>query len=104
MIRLKIEEDNPCPYISAMKADERGKVTIPPKSYTVAVGPLDVKNNLMKLSKVEKYSYKEIDGQVYRVQNGVLIGPPVSKDQFEEIKKLHKEYYNDQKEDNGMEH
>lgn len=103
MSKLVEREDNPCPYIGAMKADEKGKVTIPPKSYTVAVAPLDVKNNLMKLSNVDKYSYKEIDGQVYRVQNGVVIGPPVSKEQFEEIEKLHKEYFYNQKDD-GMEH
>lgn len=87
---MKLERgENPCPYIGAMKADEKGKITIPPKNAIIAVAPLDVRNNVMKLSNVDKYSYKEIDGEVYRVQNGVVIGPPVSKKQFETIKKLH---------------
>lgn len=84
--------DNPCPYIADMIPDEKGRVTIPPEKYTIAVGPLDVRNNQIKLTGSNKYSFKEIDGQVYRVQNGVVIGPPINKEKFEAIRKLHEEF------------
>lgn len=99
--------DNPCPYIIAsMKMKEDGK-TLPPKEYeyNVGIAPLDVRNNVMTLSKVDNYSYKEIDGEVYRVHNksGKVYGPPITKAQFEELQRLHEENFGKDKED-GMEH
>ncbi len=95
--------DNPCPYMGAMKADEKGRVTIPPKKYTIGVAPFDVRNDVMKLPKVDKYSYKEINGKVYRVSEKGIEYPPITKAQFEEIKRAHEEFFGKDKED-GMEH
>ena len=103
MSKLEESVDNPCPYSGAMKADEKGRVTIPPKKYTIGVAPLDVRNNTMKLAKVDKYSYKEIDGKVYRISESGIEYPPITKVQFEEIKRLHEEYFGKEKDD-GMEH
>ncbi len=99
--------DNPCPYaIASMKMKENGK-TIPPKEdeYEVGVAPLDVRNNVMKLPKVDKYSFKEIDGEVYRVHNesGKVYGPPITKAQFEELRRAHEETFGKDKDDE-MEH
>lgn len=100
MSKLK-KGDNPCPYVGEMVPEEKGKVTIPPGKYTITVAPLDVKNNLMHLTGVDKYSFKEIDGQVYRISESGVEYPPISKEQFEELKKLHKEYFSEsEKEDN----
>ncbi len=89
--------DNPCPYIGEMQPDEKGKVTIPPQKYTIAVAPLDVENNGMTLTGVDKYTFKEIDGKVYRISEKGIEYPPISKEQFEEIKKLHQEYEKENK-------
>lgn len=98
MSKLK-KGDNPCAYIANMIPDEKGKLTIPPEKYAITVGPLDVKSNLMKLTGVEKYSYKEIDGKVYRIGRNGIEYPPISKRQYEEIKKLQKEYFEDSRDD-----
>lgn len=95
--------ENPCPYFGEMTSDENGKVDMPPKMRMIGIAPLDVKNNVLKLSNVDKYSYKEIDGKVYRISANGLEYPPITKEQFEEIEKSHKEYYGKPKEDE-MEH
>lgn len=97
MSKLK-KGDNPCPYVGEMRPDEKGKVTIPPEKYTVAVAPLDVRNNLMKLTGVETYSFKEINGKVYRISEKGIEYPPISKEQFETLRKQHEE--SNQKGDN----
>lgn len=99
-MKLKREE-NPCPYFGEMRADERGKVEMPPKMRMTGIAPLDVNNNILTLGGVDKYVFKEIDGKVYRVNDKGLEYPPVSKEQFEAIKKLHKEYRGHEEE---MEH
>lgn len=85
--------DNPCPHVGEMISSEKGEVTIPPKKSIITVAPLDVRNNLMKLTGVEKYSFKEIDGKIYRIGENGLEYPPISKEKFEELKKLHKEFF-----------
>ncbi len=95
------KENNPCPYVGEMKPDEKGKVTIPPQKYTIGVAPLDVKNNGMKLTGVDKYTFKEIDGKVYRISEKGIEYPPISKEQFEQIKKLHKENFSENEKENN---
>lgn len=102
MSKLK-KGDNPCPYIGEMVPDEKGKVTIPPEKYTIAVAPLDVKNNGMKLTGVDKYTFKEIDGKIYRISERGIEYPPISKEQYEELKKLHKEYFSENKKEDNKE-
>ena len=100
MSKLK-KGDNPCPYVGEMVPSEKGKVNIPPQKSIITVAPLDVKNNQMKLTGVEKYSFKEIDVKVYRIGENGLEYPPISKEKFEELKKLHKEFLG-QKEDEDI--
>ncbi len=87
---MKLERgENPCPFGGPMKTNEEGQVSMPPDKSKALVAPLDVRNNIMKLSKVEKYSYKEIDGKVYRISENGVEYPPIDKKKFEAIKKLH---------------
>lgn len=98
MSKLK-KGENPTLFGVEMVPDEKERIDIPPKKYTIGVSPLDVNNNLMKLTGVESYSFKEIDGKVYRIGKNGIEYPPISKKQFEEIKKMHKEYFDNQKDD-----
>lgn len=100
MSKLK-KGDNPCPFVGEMVPSEKGKVTIPPQKSIITVAPLDVRNNLMKLTGVEKYSFKEIDGKIYRIGENGIEYPPISKEKLEELKKSHKEL-SEQKEDEDI--
>ena len=85
------EIDTPCPFVGVINTNTRGKVTVQP-SYTVTIAPLDVEKNLMHLTGIEKYSFVEHSGKIYRVtEQGKLIGPPIEKEKFEKMKKMHKE-------------
>ena len=92
MSKLK-KGDNPTLFGGRMMPDEKGKVDLPPEKSISGVSPIDVRNNTMKLTSVEKYSFKEINGKVYRIGKNGIEYPPISKKQFEEIKKLHKEFF-----------
>ena len=92
-------EENPCPYMGSVIQNENGQIEIPNDSYKIAVGPLDVKNNIMRLSKVENFSYKEVDGKIYRIgENGVKY-IPISRKKFEKEQKLHEEYLGNEEDD-----
>ena len=85
-------KNNPGPFVVAITTDTKGKVTVQP-NYTIAIAPKDVGNNLMHLTGVEKYSFTEYNGKIYRVtEQGKVIGPPIKKEKFEKIKKVHEEY------------
>ena len=91
------------PVMGMVATDEKGEVTLPHKKSKDGKGLLMVLEEPMKLPKVDKYSYKEINGKVYRVGEKGIEYPPITKAQFEEIKRLHEEYFGKDKED-GMEH
>ncbi len=84
--------NNPAPYIAEVKP-ENEQLRIPPDKYAIAVAPLDVTKNPMKLTGVDTYTFKEMpDGMVYRISKSGVEYPPITKEQFEEIKKLHEQY------------
>lgn len=97
--------DNPCPHMEFMKSDGKGKVQVAKGEFAIGIAPLDLRNpaNIMKLPKVDKYSYKEINGKVYRISEKGLEYPPITKAQFEEIKRAQEEYSRKDKE-NEMEY
>lgn len=75
---------------AAMQADEKG-VTIPPNEYTTVTGPIDLKNGLIKLTGTKNHTFKEIDGKIYRIDENGVQYPPISKQEFEKIQKIHEE-------------
>ena len=83
--------NSPCPYVVSFEVDEKGKMK--PDQYKIAIDKKDVKDNLMNLTGVEKYSFTEYNGKIYRVtEQGKVIGQPIKKEKFEKIKKVHEEY------------
>ncbi len=87
----KLEKgDNPCPHVSDIISDEKGKVMIPPEKYTITVSPSDVESNSMKLTTAENFSFKEIDGKIYRIGKSGIEYPPISREEFDRIKKSRK--------------
>lgn len=89
------KQDNPTIHGAQIVPTEK-EIEIPPKKYTIGIGPVDVENNLMRLTGVEKYSFKEINGKIYRIGKNGVEYPPVTKEQYEEIKKAHEEYFGKQ--------
>ena len=91
------QKNDPCPVVAAITTNKEGKVIIQP-GYTITIAPTDVENNLMHLTGVEKYSFIEHSGKIYRVtEQGKLIGPPIEKEKFEKLKRLHEERFDREK-------
>ena len=96
------EGENPCPYMGTIIPNEKGEIEIPDDSYKIAVGPVDVKNNLLTLSKVDKYSYKKSGDKVYRIGDKGIEYPSMSIEKFEKLQQLHEEYFGKEQDDDDI--
>lgn len=94
-------EEYSYPVMGMVETDEKGEVTLPPEKSKDGKELLKVLEDPIKLPKVDKYSFKEIDGKIYRVSEKGIEYPPITKEQYEEIRRKNEKETD--KED-GMEH
>lgn len=91
MSKLRESMKNPCPYMGMVTPDENGKVTIPPDKCKTGVSKIDVQTNSMKTLIVEDHKFKEINGKITRIGKDGTEFPPLTKEQWKEVKKYHEE-------------
>lgn len=91
---MKLERgENPCPFGGPITTNEKGQVTMPPDKSKALVGPVDVRKDQMTLSKVKDYTFKEINGEIYRIGKDGVKYTAISKERFEALQKLAEKYF-----------
>lgn len=100
MHRLK-KGDNPTIYGAQVRFNEKEKsIEIPPKKSTIGIAPSDVEQEPMKLTSANSYTFKEMNGKVYRVSDKEIEYPPMTKERYNTLQQERKQSSGRKTEDN----